>query len=150
MGRLITEDDIEGPDWYFSDDCYHYINYNRCLKWPNSSYPCFVSIFYKELEEIKVKIEIRRWIESSIHDTVITKWIDKSYRVYYGDKEGSNDKRPYDFWDKSYEVNLQWLIFYFENSESLLAFRLKFGNIISEIIERKEDDLDKITENHRG
>src|SRR5271166_421749 len=121
MGRLIMVDGIKDDDWYFTDDCYEYINHNLCLKWPNPSYPGFAAIFYRELEDRKTKISIRRWIEGSIHDTVITRWIDKSYRVYYGEEEGNNGNRPYDFWDKSYDVQMEWLVFYFENSESALA-----------------------------
>lgn len=151
MGRLIREEDISDNTWYFTDDCFEWNKYGsgRYLVWPNSCFPHFAAIDFRELEDNKVKIEIRKWIESSINDTVITRTVNKSYRVYYGNNEGSNEDLPYDMWDKSYDVKMLWLVFYFENSESLLAFKLRFVDIISEIIERDPEDLDKITENRR-
>ena len=150
MGRLVKFEDLnEEISWYISDDCYELIDYHRHLKWPNPCFPECVAIKVDILWDKNIKIEIRKWIERAIHDTVITKPVDKSYRVYYGDKKPPfTYGTPGDMWEKSFEVNNRWLAFYFEDKESALAFKLRFGDIVSEIIEREPEHLDKITENH--
>jgi hypothetical protein len=152
MGRLITQGDIQNPCWYF-EDAYYTRNGGRDgydYKWPNPSFPYQVAIYYKHLEGNKTKIEIRRWIELNINDTVISNTINKSYEVYYGDEEiRDGDREPYDFWDKHYDVEHRWMVFHFEDEHSALAFRLRFSDIVSEITERKPDHLDKITRDSR-
>jgi len=150
MGRLVSIDNITEPDWYFSDECYEYINLHRVLKWPNPCFAHYSAINFRILENPKTKIEIRKWIEQNTAGTVITRFVNKSYRVYYGKEEPPFlYGYPIDMWDKSYDVKLIWLAFYFEEEDSATAFRLRFSDIISEIIEREPEHLDKITQNRR-
>ena len=125
MVTLLNLVDIKNPRWYFEDAWFDYTN-NGSYKysWPNPSFPFHASIHYDDLEDNKIKIEIRKWIELNIQDTVILDYIDKSYRKYYGE---SHD------WHSSYEVSNKWMVFYFEDEHSALAFRLRFSNLITEV-----------------
>jgi hypothetical protein len=149
MGVITNIDEIRDRSWYFTDDCYEYINYNRVLKWPNPCFEYYSAINDRILEDNKIKIEIRKWIEQNANRTVITRMVNKSYRVYYGDKPGSNTNLPYDMWEKSYDVKRIWMQFWFEEEDSALAFRLRFSDMITKMTERDEEHLDKITENRR-
>ena len=143
MGRLIRLGDIVDPSWYFDDAWYDPTNGGQHkYAWPNPSFPYRICIPFKCIEDNKVKIEIRRWIELHIQDTVIIDYVNKSYRVYYGNQIVSD---PYDFWDASYDRSNNWVIFYFEDQHSATAFRLRFSDLVKEIFDRFPEDEGKIT-----
>jgi len=123
MGRLIILNEIDlDATWYFSDAWLDSSSRRYRFDWPSPDYPVQVCMQQDEIyRKNSRKIEIRRWIENNITGPVIMDTIDKSYKKYYG--------KSYE-WDKHYDVNNVWYRFHFEDSESALAFSLKFNDWI--------------------
>lgn len=131
MGRLITLNEISGVEdhginasWYFDDAFRVYSTSKYKINWPNISYPSCIAIHETKLYNNSVKIEIRKWIENTLSDTVILYPINKSYRRYYGE--------PGDFEESSMISNI-WQGFYFDNEHSATLFKLRFSDIVSEV-----------------
>ena len=125
MGKLVTRDELglDAP-WYFKDAYWSSSNGpSRYLyEWPSEDFPYRLHIHNDKLfQQNARKIEIRRWIEHRLSDTVILDGIEFNYRKYYG--------ASYD-WDKSYEVRHGYARFSFESGESASAFALAFGEWI--------------------
>lgn len=130
MGTLVTREDIRSrADWYFSD-AYYAAEYTVSrpegyrYDWPSKDFPYRICIHDDDLSS-PIKVEIRRWIEQRISETVIYTYIDKSY-WHYRDEE--KDSRA--------NVRNIWCAFYFESEESAVAFKLRFLNIVKEITDR--------------
>jgi hypothetical protein len=130
MGTLIGLHEIKADGapkvpWYF-DDAYYSADGRGTYRfdWPSKNFPHMVSIHEDIMIEVGNKPKIRRWVEQQITETVIYDVVDKSYRIYY--------TKDLD-WDRSHRVTNNWYRLWFENEESALAFKLKFGNIVSPI-----------------
>ena len=124
MGQLVNLNEIkDNAEWYFKDA---YYASGRCVfSWPNPSFPYSVNIHYDDLKgNSGLKVEIRKWIETNLTETVIIETIDKSYRRYLSD-----DKK----WESSYEVSNYWTAFYFEEEHAETMFRLRFSEYIKPI-----------------
>lgn len=124
MGRLLTLEDVkEHAKWYFTDAYYtndgrgHYI-----FAWPSKDYPYSNCIHMDDLTN-ELRIKIRRWVESSILDTVIYDTIDRGYRKNYDENRD---------WNRGFNVSNNWTRFFFENSESSMLFKLVFSDSIKE------------------
>ena len=109
--------------WYFADAYYNRERNNYVYPWPNLDYSYSAAIHQEDILNYR-KIAIREWVEGSLSETVIVDVMDKSYRRYT-DEENS--------WDKSYEVNNKWAVFYFRYEYSLSMFKLKFSEWIKPV-----------------
>lgn len=138
MGRLITKDSMDmDPTFYFEDTCW--VNGKWMYKWPNPSFPYQLAIHSDDMEENKIRIEIRKWIENNLQDIVIFHSIDKSYRVFFNSKYeiiGRDRHADGVDWDKGRDISNIWCIFYFEDEHSATMFKLKFSDIIQKITEK--------------
>jgi hypothetical protein len=117
MGTLIGLHEINAngaaaASWYF-DDAYY------------SSDGCG-TIHEDDIVEQGSRSKIRRWVEQQITETVIYDVLNKSYRIFHTKEQD---------WDRSHNVTNRWYRLWFENEESALAFKLKFGNIIKPIVD---------------
>lgn len=123
MGRLLfINDATKNANWYFSStyfDSSRGHNSGWDFPWPNIEFPVNVAIHADEMGENKRVI--RRWIEHADVGTVIYEYKRNSYRVYW-----SQDKS----WDRTVEIQNNWEVFYFEDSESALAFSLRFSDLV--------------------
>jgi hypothetical protein len=135
MGRLIELKDLDlDARWYFKDAYFSRDSRKIHYTWPSEQYPNCVAIHYKDIEDYNSrKIEIREWIEEKLNETVITAIVDKSFRYFWGGKEG------YDSWERSYEVDNHWYGFYFKHKESALAFNLVFSEYVKPITDLPPD-----------
>lgn len=126
MGQLVTLEDIKDKaQWYFEDAYYSSGHGKYVNSWPNGSFPYFAAIHSEDLSgRNDIRISIRKWVENNLSETVIVDVIDKSYRRYT-DEENS--------WDKSYEVQNRWVVFYFEEETTATMFRLKFSEYVKPI-----------------
>ena len=125
MGRLITRAEIDlNATWYFKDAYWSSSNgpSKYIYKWPSEDFPHRLYIHDDTLQNQNGrKIEIRRWIEQHLTDTVILDSIEMNYRKFYG--------KSYE-WEKGIDVQNSWIRFSFESGESASAFALKFGDWI--------------------
>jgi hypothetical protein len=127
MGQLLFRDDIEHADWYFKDAYYKSHGGGPAqwsYKWPNPEFPNQVAIHADEI--LDNRLSIRKWIERSDIGTVICEYVRKTYRVWWGT---SRD------WDKTTEISNCWYVFHFEDSESALAFSLRFNDLVRPMTE---------------
>lgn len=138
MGKLIDKSLLfPSPAWYFEDAYLDHYNDHWRFAWPNPSFPYSVAIHSDKFNN-KIAIEIRRWIEENVPNTVIHEILDKSYRRYYG---------PDRDWDHSYEQSNRWRVLHFEDEHSVTVFRLKFSEYIQEVTDRHPTDcFEKETE----
>lgn len=139
MGRLVKLEDLDlNPSWYFSDAYYSIDARRHVYKWPSPDFPHIVTIHNDTLNHYNDRrIKIRQWIERNLSETVIFSVIDKSYRIYYGEKRD---------WDSSYERKNDWFVFHFEDEHSATMFRLAFSEYVREMTDLhqdKEDDYEK-------
>lgn len=112
------------PQWYMLGTYYNYDSNCYSFKWPNDAFPGNVAIHADEFrDKTDLRIQIRKWIEMHLQETVIMDIVDKSYRKYYD--ENNKD------WDHSYEVKNIWYIFSFEDTQSATAFALRFADEVS-------------------
>jgi hypothetical protein len=130
MGTIIGLHEIKDngapkAPWYF-DDAYYTSDGRGTyrFKWPSTHFPHMVSIHEDVIVEQGNRSKIRRWVEQQITETVIYDVFDKSYRIFYTKEQD---------WNRSHNVTNKWYRLWFENEESALAFKLKFGDIISPI-----------------
>ena len=129
MGKLITLTELSATEsdkatWYLADS---YFNCDkRCYNfpWPNKEFPYTVAIHADEI--LDNKLSIRKWIERNDVGTVIYEYVRKSYTVWRG---------PSRDWDKTTEISNCWNVFYFEDSETALAFTLQFSNLVRPMTE---------------
>lgn len=127
MGKILFYSELqEHAEWYFPD-AYYSLD-SVCgrwkFKWPNPEFPVSVAIHEDEIE--KQKPPIRKWIERTDVGTVICEYVDKSYRVWYSK---SRD------WERTCMIDNRWVVFHFEDSETALAFSLRFNNLVRPITE---------------
>jgi hypothetical protein len=123
MGNLITFNQASmEADWYFPDAYFNSSSSRWLFKWPNEEFPIRVGIHHDDMNPV-VKVKIRKWIESTLTETVIHEQIDKSY-----------NRNEHD-WNKSYRVSNYWHGFNFENAESATMFSLCFSEYIKPITE---------------
>lgn len=126
MGRLVYLADLDlDARWYFPDA--HYVPERNIYsyEWPNSAYQYKAAIHSDDFDNHNDRrIEIRKWIEENIVETVICDVLDKSYRLYYHGELN---------WKKSYQMPNEWVIFYFENEYSASIFSLRFSEWIKPI-----------------
>lgn len=125
MGTLLELDGIKSdiglsPGWYFSDAYFYDRGWK--FKFPSDDFPYLVSI--NEDDMGGNKIIIRKWIEKNAEGVVIYCTENKSYRVWWSEDPKKRD------WDHTSEIRNNWYMFYFEDSESALAFSLAFSNIV--------------------
>lgn len=137
MGRLVRLRDL-GLDatWYFEDaywttsaaGSYQYA-------WPSKNFPHQLCMHRDEFQYASRKLEIRRWIENLIPDTVIFDSVEMDYKKYYG--------KSYE-WEKKYDIHNTWYRFSFENENSAIMFKLAFSDWIKPITkwhpDRPEDE----------
>jgi len=135
MGRLITDIAETEITWLFKD-AYYSSSANRYLyKWPNPSFPYMVTIPSDRINDTSgLRIDIRRWIERHITDTVIMKQVDKSYRFYYG-----TDKDHWRYSEQYYTMSNWWYTFSFEDEHSALAFKLRFSDLVKDMTDYHPD-----------
>jgi|APFre7841882654_1041346.scaffolds.fasta_scaffold88447_2 hypothetical protein len=126
MGRLVYLNNLDlDARWYFPDAHYNRERNNYNYTWPNIAYPSRVAIHSEDLDDQNSRrIEIRKWIEENLQETVICDILDKSYRRFT-DSEKS--------WEHSYEVSNRWVVFYFDNEHSASIFALRFSEWIKPI-----------------
>ena len=126
MGRLVYLNDLAlDARWYFSDAYYNRERNNYSYAWPNPTYPHRVAIHSEDLnDQNEGRIAIRRWIEETLVETVISDVLDKSYRRFID---------PEKTWEHSYEVSNRWIVFYFENEHSASMFALRFSEWIKPV-----------------
>lgn len=126
MGQLLFYDKIQPrANWYFPDAYYGEISGGQrgwVFKWPSTEFPISVAIHEDEVGVEKPSI--RKWIERNDVGTVIYDFIDNSYRSWYSDSRE---------WEKTFIINNKWIVFYFEDSESALAFSLRFSDLVRQI-----------------
>lgn len=118
--KSLTEIKHNSADFYITNAYWDSNRYK--FQWPCNDYPFSAAIHYTEFREHQsLKIEIRKWIEHNLSETVIFDHVDKSY------------------WDNNlkFQVYSYWIQFWFEDENSCLMFKLKFGEYCSEITERK-------------
>lgn len=123
MGQLIFAEDLNKSghvDWYVAEAWYNTTSRTYVYNLPNSSFPSSVAIHYEKLDG-HTKVAIRRFIEESVVGCVIRSYVDKSYW------------KDTDSYNGGYQISNMWHIFYFENEESATAFKLRFGEYISEV-----------------
>jgi len=132
MGKLTNLSSIkDNADWYFPDA--YYSNRGWMFDWPNPAFPFSFAIHFEDLHyHGDRKILIRKWIEEKIQSTVIVHNIDRSYRVYFNRWE----------WDRSFERPNRWYVFYFEDNESALLFKIAFSEYIRPITDLHPDGQD--------
>lgn len=132
MGQLVTLEQLKDMEpWYFGDSYYGRDARRYVFCWPNESFPHCVAIHSSDMsKDIKLKVEIRRWIERNLSETVILSSLDKSYREYYDDERT---------WRHSYEVSNLWITFHFEDEHSASMFKLRFSEHIKEITDLHPD-----------
>ena len=133
MGKLITFSELKENEghlvpWYFSDA--HYSDYSSQdrgykFKWPSEHFPHCVGIHQDDMGTNKPVI--RKWVEQCMDGTVIYSVVNKTYRVWW-----SQDKNKRD-WDHTSEISNSWDLFHFDESESALAFSLRFSDLIKEV-----------------
>lgn len=136
MGQLIHIDSIPNADWYFEDA--HWLGSSMYegwkYTWPSPQFPIMLGIHSDNFTN-PLKIEIRRWIEITLAETVLIDKIDKSYRMYYGTDWERVDR--FSSYDSRYrDVSNRWYRFHFENEESAVAFKLRFGEYIQPITDK--------------
>jgi len=141
MGRLIFKNKLEyeiDPSWYFSDTWYNCTEKKWIYKWPSKEFPYEVSIFSKELEKNQNKVDIRKYIENNLHGNVILAESNLSYIEYYDKNwEVATDDNAY--YEHFREITNIWNIFYFEDEQDAIMFRIRFSDIIRPISKFKPD-----------
>ena len=86
MGTLVTRTEIQPKaSWYFSDAYFSSDTRDYRYDWPSKNFPYCISIHDDDLTS-PIKVEIRRWIETRITETVIYDSTVKSYRHYWDEK----------------------------------------------------------------
>lgn len=132
MGKLLTISRLKGPDndlavWYFKDAYYNPYSTGQTydFKWPSDDFPHFVAIHADDLDLHRA--DIRKWIEQSTDSTVIFSTVDRSYRVYW-----SSDIKKRN-WEHTSEIRNVWALFYFDDTETALSFKLRFSNLVREV-----------------
>ena len=128
MGKLLFMSELrERANWYMVDAYYDSYNRNakRSYAWPNPAFPHQIAI--NEDDMTGNKPAILKWIERNDVGTVVYSTLDKSYRVWYSSDPTKRD------WDHTSEIKNAWEVFYFEESESALAFSLRFNNLVNPI-----------------
>jgi hypothetical protein len=128
MSNLLSINEInDNSPWYFEDARWTDANAQGRWRydWPSPQYPYVLGIKKDDLHAI-TQIQIRKWVETLL-ETVIYDQVDRSYRRYYG-----KDKTD---WELSAMVYRHWLRFHFSNEEDALAFKLKFGEYITDVPE---------------
>ena len=127
MGKLLFMSDLkERAPWYVKD-AYYGVNGGGIaaawhFAWPNPAFPHQIAINEDDMADNKPAI--RKWIESNDVGTVVYGQLSKSYRVWW-----STDPKKRD-WDHTSEINNNWELFHFEDSEDALAFALRFSNLV--------------------
>lgn len=123
MGRLVYKNqlDVDAP-WYFTDAYYSSDRRGYVYNWPSEDFPHIVHMHNDTLYHRNERtIQIRKWIEHTLTDTVIVDSIEMDYKKYYG--------KSYE-WEKSYDVRNSWYRFSFENESSATMFALAFSEWI--------------------
>jgi hypothetical protein len=123
MSNLLSINEInDKSSWYFEDARWSDANAQGRWKydWPNPQYPYVLGIKKDDLKSI-TRIQIRKWVETLL-EAVIYDQVDRSYRRLYGK-------------DSSTMVYQYWVRFHFSNEEDALAFKLKFGEFITDVPE---------------
>ena len=123
MGQLLYKDSIDNPVWYFEDTYYSTEGRRYVYKWPSKNFSYSVAIHSDDIDN-SVRIQIRRWIELNLSETVIYDTLCHDYRWHY--HETIKD------WQHSYEVQNKWITFHFEDENSYLMFRLAFSNLVKD------------------
>lgn len=124
MGKLTFLEDIRSAaQWYFNDARWSSDTRKYTFQWPSLEFP-FTAAMHSDIVSNKIRIQIRKWIEENLDGTVIANAIDYTYHRYYGKPRT---------WDNSYQVKNYWVVFYFEDSDSELAFRLRFSEYVTTI-----------------
>jgi hypothetical protein len=128
MSNLLSINEInDNSAWYFEDARWSNTSAQGRWKydWPSPQYPYVLGIKKDDLQSV-TQIQIRKWVETLL-ETVIYDQVDRSYRRYYGKDETD--------WEHSTVVYQYWLRFHFSNEEDALAFKLKFGEFITDVPE---------------
>lgn len=130
MGTIIGLHEIKDngapkAPWYF-EDAYYSADGRGTYRftWPSPQFPFMVSVHEDDMITPTIRPQVRRWVEQQITETVIYDVFDKSYRIFY--------TKEHD-WNRSHSVSNKWYRLWFENEESALAFKLKFGDIVQTI-----------------
>jgi len=122
MGKLLFYSDLQAhANWYFPD-AYYSSDSSWRWNWPSLEFPISVAIHKDDIESHRPSI--RKWIERTDVGTVICEYVDKSYRVWYSK---SRD------WERTCMITNQWVVFHFEDSETALAFSLRFNHLVQAI-----------------
>lgn len=140
MGSLISLSEAHSKaSWYFKEAYYTNGNWYCDIEKESECWPYKIGIHQDDLERSH-KIEIRKWVQESIPDTVIHATLDLSYQHQYGDR-----------WDQCYEISNYWTVFFFESESSALLFKMQFANLIQEITNHhpKRDHVIKEHSHHR-
>ena len=129
MGKLLTLQSLKSDSisMYYFDDTRSYGDNQYSFRWPSKYFPYVVSIHEDQLypyEGTPPRVAIRKWIEETLNETVVISEVDKTYKLYHTKAKS---------WDRMHEVHNVWYQFWFENEESVTAFTLRFGDIVSPV-----------------
>jgi hypothetical protein len=82
MGKLTTTDKLDLPlNWYFEDARYNRDRSIWTIQFPNTGYPYSLAIHYDIIYESEpaLKIQIRKWVEENLDETVFMTTVDNHY-----------------------------------------------------------------------
>lgn len=123
MGKLLSISEVApNATWYFDDAYITYSNGRNKYKWPNPSYSHPVCIHFDELyHNNKLKIEIRKFVEDNLTETVIYDTVEMDYYKFFSDDHS---------WDRKWDISNSWFRFNFESKDSAIIFVLKFSEFV--------------------
>lgn len=146
MGRLLSVNDLRpSPAWYLSRS--YFSSESRNYVFDLYTDPAIAERLYFHSSHFNKKpqlyVDVRRWIERNIPDTVLLDVLDKSYRYYYGDFKS---------WDRTYEKHHSYMVLCFEEHESALMFKLAFPQVSVEPSDLHPDSSpdEKVYDRFRG
>jgi len=120
MGKLLDLERLTALDWYFESAYYDWQSRMWRYKLPDPQFPVMLSIHRDDMVESRLKIKIRKWIESNCAGDVIYLETDKSYWHKTSKYDG-------------YQMSNHWYNFHFEDEVSATAFKLKFSEYVQEM-----------------
>lgn len=139
MGRLIVPEQMTpDPSWYL-DTAYWNRDGNRWQYRLDEDSKVHGGLrvhrdYFKE--NLQHRIEVRRYVEQDLPDTVLMTREDYGYNYTYWyrgkDRYGS---------DNLYSRDHGYYRFYFENPASVLLFKLRFSTIITDFHQLHPDDI---------
>jgi hypothetical protein len=114
LANLKHADSI--AEYYFNDARWNGNGYS--FEWPSKNFPYMAAIHHDAFNDNPgLRLFIRKWADSCMNETIIIHTKDMTY------------------FDYTYKCQIPnyWTTFSFDREESLLVFKLKFSDYVSEI-----------------